>query len=159
MPSVVVLGLPEGGRHTKKGIRQMANSPVIHYVHRREFVLMLMDLWGVSQQEADSMVDGTLGGISAWLLDVVRNVPEGCEARLLVSGFGSFRVNVQRRGRRNPEKLRAGLVGLPPLTVRVDFVPCEQVRKAIRRANSELKRPTASEIAQGRFEPPRAVRA
>lgn len=107
---------------------------------RRQFTELLRDLWGISQQTADEQIDSVLGAIGIWIEGAVKGLPENCESRLLVSGFGSFRVNVKRRGRRNAQRIATGLVSPPPVTVRVAFRPCESILKAVRKSNLELNK-------------------
>lgn len=106
----------------------MGRSPLVKYVTtRRELAEMVREHAGVSQQVADQHIDAALGAIHIWMLGAVLGLPENCECRLLVSGFGSFRVTVMRRGRRNFKRLEAGQVSQPSPTVKVAFQPCESI--------------------------------
>ena len=134
-------------------------KPVMRYrTNRREFAEAVREHAGTDQNGADQMIDGVLGSIRAWILNAVEGLDENSEARLLVSGFGSFRVSVLRRGRRNPQRLAAGLVNPVPVTVRVEFHPCEVVREAIREANRALNRePTGAILRKASSNPSEAV--
>ena len=122
-------------------------KPVMRYrTSRREFAEAVREYAGVDQNRADEMVDGVLGAIRAWALNAVEGLEENSEARLVVSGFGTFRASVLRRGRRNRQRLAAGLVSPPPVTVRISYRPAEVLMEAIRAANRELNPAAASAI-------------
>jgi hypothetical protein len=105
---------------------------------RRQFVFSLRDLTGLDQSSADNMFDGFLLGIRDWLLGGVRDLPPNTGSRLLLTGLGRFDITILPRGRRNPQRLAAGLFGPPKTTVRIEFHPNEEIAAAIRRANCEL---------------------
>ena len=105
---------------------------------RRELSQIVREYCGATQDQADQMIDGTLGSIRAWILNAVASQEENDESKLLISGFGSFTVDVKRRGHRNAERLAAGLVRPAEISIRVWFRPCERVWTAIREGNSQL---------------------
>jgi len=122
-------------------------KPVMRYrTTRRDFAELVREYAGTDQTVADQMVDGVLGAIRTWALNAAAALEENTEARLVVSGFGTFRASVLRRGRRNQQRLSAGLVNPPPITVRVSYRPCEAIMDAIRQANRELNGEPATAI-------------
>ena len=134
-------------------------KPVMRYrTTRREFAELVRECAGTDQNGADQMIDGTLGSIRTWILNAVADLEENDESRLLISGFWSISVDAKRRGRRNNERLAAGLVRPAEVSIRVWFRPCEIVREAIRAANLELNPAPTSEISnQANTNPSEAV--
>ena len=105
---------------------------------RREFVQLLRDISGWDQSSADQAFDCVFTGLLVWIMGKIPDLPVNSGARLLLSGLGRIDVTLMPRGRRNPQRVAAGLVSPKPITAKVEFHPSETIMREIRRANRVL---------------------
>ncbi len=123
----------------------------IQKLGKRELTEKIRDVAGLSQTEADRVVQAFSLAVGIWMESMIRSIPEGTCAELLLSNLGvlqvSFGINF-KPGSGNRTRRRLGLPLVPKLEV--EFRPCEELQDYICRTNRQARISRNSKLPRGR---------
>ena len=112
-------------------------DPIIQSLTVRDLAARMVDVAGMTQQQADEAIQGLGLALGTWLESMALSLPQGCRADCILPGVGRLVVSYQPDRPPSKWRIKYGLPQRPGLLT-ITLAPLPAVRAALSRCNRAI---------------------
>lgn len=113
---------------------------VVERMDKRKLASRMVDVAGMTQQQADEAIQGFTIAVGTWLEAMARGIPRGTRAEVTLEGMGKLAVTYEKKRKSTNRWRLRNKIPDPPALMVVTFEPTKSTASIIAKENATIRK-------------------